>query len=93
MDIKEIYKAGKVKFAYYRKNNLYYNLIMPAPNPLRTRDVNGNYFSNEDEFVDTVVLTFPVPIADCGDATFQDEDKASLFLRYIKEALKTSAPA
>ena len=30
---------------------------------------------------------FPVPISDVGDATFSNEDKATLFMRYIRKAL------
>lgn len=28
---------------------------------------------------------FPVPIVDCGDATFPAEDKAILYMRYIRK--------
>ena len=28
---------------------------------------------------------FPVPITDCGDGTFLAEDKAILFMRYIRK--------
>lgn len=28
---------------------------------------------------------FPVPISDCGDGTFLAEDKAILFMRYIRK--------
>jgi len=31
---------------------------------------------------------FPVPISDVGDATFLAEDKAMLFMRYIRKYLK-----
>lgn len=31
---------------------------------------------------------FPVPIEDCGDATFKCEDKAIYFMRYIRKALE-----
>ena len=37
--------------------------------------------------VDGKIYLFPVPIEDIGDATFQAEDKAMLFMRYIKKAL------
>ena len=30
---------------------------------------------------------FPVPIEDCGDATFLPEDRAMLFMRYIRKHL------
>ena len=32
--------------------------------------------------------TFPVPLDDIGDATLQAEDKAILFMRYIRRALE-----
>lgn len=31
---------------------------------------------------------FPVPISDCGEATFLPEDKAMLFMRYIRKQLE-----
>ena len=31
---------------------------------------------------------FPVPIADCGDGVFLNEDKAILFMRYIRKHLE-----
>lgn len=33
-------------------------------------------------------LVFPVPISDCGDAAFLKEDKAMLFMRYIRKHLE-----
>ncbi|MCB0631289.1 MAG: hypothetical protein KDD15_16200 [Lewinella sp.] len=38
--------------------------------------------------VDGKNYRFPVPIEDTGDATFLDSDKAMLFMRYIRKALK-----
>ena len=35
-------------------------------------------------------LVFPVPISDTGEATFFDEDKAILFMRYIRKFLDSS---
>lgn len=31
---------------------------------------------------------FPVPISDTGDASFNAEDKAILFMRYIRKAIE-----
>ena len=31
---------------------------------------------------------FPVPIEDCGEASFLKEDKATLFMRYIRKQLE-----
>ena len=50
---------GKVRFAYYRDESLWY--------------------TTEDGFL------FPVPISDTGNATFLSEDKAILFMRYIRK--------
>ena len=36
---------------------------------------------------------FPVPIEDIGDATFLADDKALLFMRYIRKHLETIAEA
>ena len=33
---------------------------------------------------------FPVPLDDIGDATLLNEDKAMLFMRYIRKALKNN---
>jgi hypothetical protein len=33
---------------------------------------------------------FPVPISDIGDATFLSEDKAILFMRYIRKAIESN---
>ncbi|MEL6670652.1 MAG: hypothetical protein AAFR61_00545 [Bacteroidota bacterium] len=33
---------------------------------------------------------FPVPVADVGDGVFLAEDKALLFMRYIRQAMKNS---
>lgn len=36
---------------------------------------------------------FPVPISDIGNATFLNEDKAMLFMRYIRKHLQLSKEA
>jgi hypothetical protein len=33
-------------------------------------------------------FAFPVPTSDCGDASFNREDKAMMFMRYIRKELK-----
>lgn len=37
--------------------------------------------------VDGKIYSFPVPIADTGEATFQKQEKAILLMRYIRKAL------
>lgn len=34
--------------------------------------------------------SFPVPIEDIGDATFMNEDKAIIMMRYIRKAVDSS---
>jgi hypothetical protein len=47
-----------------------------------TRYLDGNlYYKTECNF------EFPVPISDIGNATFLAEDKAMLFMRYIRKHL------
>jgi hypothetical protein len=57
----DMVKDKKVKFIYYRDQNLYYE--------------------TECGF------KFPVPIEDVGNATFMAEDKATLFMRYIRKQM------
>lgn len=40
-----------------------------------------NIIVNNEKFM------FPVPIEDIGDATFLNEDKAIIFMRYIRKGL------
>ncbi len=43
------------------------------------------YQSNELFYVTECGFEFPVPISDTGDAAFLAEDKAMLFMRYIRK--------
>ena len=38
--------------------------------------------------VDGKTFNFPVDLSEIGDATFYAEDKAMLFMRYIRKAMK-----
>lgn len=44
-------------------------------------------------YVTETGFSFPVPIDDTGEATFLAEDKASLFMRYIRKHLAQIAEA
>jgi hypothetical protein len=46
-----------------------------------------HYRLNELWYETECGFAFPVPIEDCGDATFLVEDKAMLFMRYIRKHL------
>lgn len=60
MNLKEMVVDGKkVKFQFYRQNELWY--------------------------VTETGFQFPVPISDTGDGIFLAEDKALLFMRYIRK--------
>lgn len=61
--VKDLIKDTKVRFLYYRKKELWYEII-------------------EKNF------RFPVPIEDTGDGTFLAEDKAMIFMRYIRKQLE-----
>ena len=63
MTLKEMVSDNqKVKFVYYKLNNLWYETE------------NG--------------FRFPVSIDDTGDGVFKAEDKAILFMRYIRKHIK-----
>lgn len=53
--------------------------------------VNFEYYRGGQLYYSTTVdssFKFPVPVSDIGDATFLKEDKAMLFMRYIRKYLK-----
>lgn len=45
------------------------------------------YKANELWYTTECGFEFPVPIEDTGDATFLSEDKAMMFMRYIRKHL------
>lgn len=47
------------------------------------------YRDNNLYYITETGITFPVPIDDIGNATFLNEDKAMLFMRYIRKFLNT----
>lgn len=58
-------------------------------NGRKVRFVRYKNRDNEGElwYVTECGFEFPVPISDIGDATFLAEDKAMLFMRYIRKHL------
>ncbi|HBI02305.1 MAG TPA: hypothetical protein DDY18_11865 [Flavobacterium sp.] len=52
--------------------------------------VTFQYYRDNQLFYKTETgLVFPVPIDDIGNATFLNEDKGLLFMRYIRKFLDT----
>ena len=47
------------------------------------------YRAKELWYVTEDGFEFPVPVADCGDGVFLNEDKAILFMRYIRKHLES----
>jgi hypothetical protein len=62
MNIKEMVKDKKVKFLFYKENELWY--------------------TTECGF------EFPVPISDVGTASMNAEDKAIMFMRWIRKHIE-----
>lgn len=57
---------------------------------VKDKVVRFEYFSNGNLWYRTECrFMFPVPISDCGDASFLKEDKATLFMRYVRKQLKS----
>lgn len=73
--ITEIIKDNTVEFLEYRKGYLYY--VVSSYLPIDKSMLNQR-----------IDYKFPVPIEECGDATFRNKDKAIFFMRYIKRAIE-----
>lgn len=52
--------------------------------------VDFKYYRDGELFYETETgIVFPVPVTDIGNATFLAQDKAILFMRYIRKFLET----
>ena len=80
MSIKDLVKDNKVRFLYYRKGELWYDVITWDSE----KAVSDRYDCNGWKSI----FTFPVPIDDTGDGEFNAEDRAILFMRYIRKYLE-----
>jgi len=76
MNIKDIVKNNTVSFDRYRHGVMYYKVDVWEP-------------SEHAVMLDRIPITysFPVPLDDIGDATLPAEEKAIMFMRYIRKAL------
>lgn len=84
MNIKDLIKDNKVSFLEYRKGVLYYSLSCKSGSFMKA-DFS---FEGEHEEFFYKYYKFPVPIEDCGDATFPASEKAIMFMRYIRKAME-----
>lgn len=50
-----------------------------------------HYFDGDLWYKTDTDFSFPVPVSDAGTATFKAEDKALLFMRYIRKHLEVVA--
>lgn len=77
--VKKLVVGTRVRFLYYRKKELWYEVTNSVP--------SREYF-NDPKCAGNVavpVFIFPVPIDDTGDGQFNAEDKALIFMRYIRK--------
>ncbi len=82
MTLKELVcKHNKVEFLFYRKGELWYEVLAPAEITIEGMEVPGL------TPLLLPVFRFPVPISDCGEGTFKAEDRAITFMRYIRQQL------
>jgi hypothetical protein len=72
MNVKNIVKGNHVQFLRYRAGVAYY-VVEFAADPERPSEMQARMF--------------PVPIDDVGDATLEKQDKAILFMRWIRRAI------
>lgn len=81
MTIKELIKDNRVTFDSYRQGIFYYNI--------QHREVKIE--TKGALLKDTITYTkyqFPVPLEDVGTATLLNEDKAILYMRWIRKSLE-----
>lgn len=81
-EIKDLVASGNVvRFSRYHKNELWYDVCRKSQwvDTEAERSVTGEYHYSDSLF------EFPVPIDDTGDGIFLAEDKAMLFMRYIRK--------
>ena len=52
----------------------------------------SHFKNNELWYVTETGFSFPVPIYDIGEATFLAEDKAMLFMHYIRKHIELTKP-
>lgn len=76
MNIKDIVKDNTVRFDRYRHGIMYYKITVWEQYDPAVKDTKI-----------PATYSFPVPLDDIGDATLHSDDKAIMFMRYIRKAL------
>jgi hypothetical protein len=71
-DLLTIVKDNTVHFVKYKQGYAYYRVWVACGNTAESANM----------------LIFPVPLSDIGDASLFAEDKAIIFMRYIRKALE-----
>lgn len=70
--MRRIVEHNTVRFLRYRQGIAYYGVDVPSA----------------DRPLEREPWMFPVPLEDVGDATLEREDKAILFMRWIRRAIE-----
>lgn len=73
-NIKELVKDNMVRFDYYKSGELWFEIIKYVKD-----------YTEDTTWRKDVLFKFPVPIIDCENAKFLREDKAILYMRYIRK--------
>lgn len=56
---------------------------------VKNKSVSFEFLTNKYLWYKTETgILFPIPLKECGDASFLKKDKATLFIKYIREQLK-----
>lgn len=85
MNIKDIVK-NQARFSHYFDGNLWYTITFLDKDhvpEVKPRPIGGKMTD----------FTFPVPIEDIGNATFNATEKGMLMMRYVRKHMKTQQEA
>ena len=85
--IKELVQGNCVWFNHYKKGELWYDVLKGE---MYSPVSSGGESSNIMEFRE-VMFSFPVPIEDTGDGIFGRQDKAIIYMRYIRKHMAVIA--
>lgn len=75
-----VHKDNMVFFSHFKEGKLYYAIVEKAEQKVGE---NGVSYVPDRE-----VWEFPIPIEDTGSGKFNWQDKASLYMRWIRKAIE-----